>query len=220
MLITTLQRLLLHNLAQPLTTIQVNCELALESLSSEQFALKRRLELINQGSHLLKQALTTEQENDYFALRQALRTAILYISLEQPRAVFSFHDYLDAESQIRGNQLLLQQVLIALLKNALEAYPARVNKQLISIWVERSQKQSRISICDGGCGLTWWQQQLAFKKGFTLKNKHQGLGLYLCQKVIRDSFQGEIKLLSRKNKGCTVQCFLPLAIKPGNNPSL
>lgn len=206
------KELLLHNLNQPLAVIRLNTDLALEELKPNDYFVKRCLERIVGSCFYINKLLSELRidHNSNFELKTALRGAVKINSKHNKCSIFSYHENLSFNPSIKGNKFVFQQIIIALINNALESYRVNDFKKIVLISSVCLKDEVQIAISDGGVGLNWWQRQLVFKKGFTLKEKHSGLGLYLCQKIIKEDFHGKIKLISQKNKGCTVQCFFPI----------
>jgi two-component system, sporulation sensor kinase E len=101
----------------------------------------------------------------------------------------------------------IKQVLINLIKNAIESMPEGGD---ITINVTRNDKMVEIKIIDEGCGIP---HELLSKLGqpfFTTKEKGTGLGLMVCYSII-ESHQGSLVIDSIKRIGTTVNVKLPLS---------
>ncbi|GAE26073.1 sensor histidine kinase [Halalkalibacter wakoensis JCM 9140] len=103
----------------------------------------------------------------------------------------------------------LQQVLINIYKNAMEA----MNKAgTITTDLSIVEDCVRISITDQGCGIP---ENLISKLGepfYTLKEKGTGLGLMVSKKII-ESHQGTLHIKSETNVGTTMTIELPLTFE-------
>ncbi len=99
----------------------------------------------------------------------------------------------------------LQQVLLNLLTNSIDACEGRENPR-ISITVSRSSRMIRIGISDNGCGIAEEQQRNIFKPFYTTKSDGTGLGLVITKKMLA-KMNASIEVTSRINEG-TEMCIL------------
>jgi len=100
----------------------------------------------------------------------------------------------------------LKQVILNLMKNALQAMPFGGN---LSIQLDKQSDRCRITVTDNGIGMKAEQISQAFNPFYTLKKDGSGLGLTVCKRII-DSYGGEIKIKSNLNQGTQVEILLPL----------
>ena len=112
----------------------------------------------------------------------------------------------------------MEQVLINLLKNAVEACDERernsngddYHKQItVSTQVDKKKKMLTIGISDNGIGILESAQQQIFIPFFTTKKSGSGIGLSLCKQIIINH-GGDIDITSQDESGCFVECKLPL----------
>jgi two-component system, sporulation sensor kinase E len=101
----------------------------------------------------------------------------------------------------------LKQVLINIIKNALEAMPTGGNIAIQSIlWKEEFVK---ISIKDEGCGISEEKIKKLGEPFYTTKDRGTGLGLMVSYKIIEEH-HGWIEVESEINQGTTFHIYLPL----------
>ncbi|MEH7095354.1 sensor histidine kinase [Neobacillus vireti] len=100
----------------------------------------------------------------------------------------------------------LKQVILNLMKNALQAMPFGGN---LSIYLDKQSDRCRITVTDNGIGMEEEQISQAFNPFYTLKKDGSGLGLTVCKRII-DSYGGEIKIKSNLDQGTQVEILLPL----------
>lgn len=116
------------------------------------------------------------------------------------------------------NPLHMEQVLLNIILNALDAMSARDTDQQHSLTITREFKDEmiEIQIADTGIGMGPDVCKRAFESFFTTKEigKGTGLGLYISYNLITE-IDGTISLDSEPNKGTTVTIRLP--IKPKNH---
>ena len=102
----------------------------------------------------------------------------------------------------------LQQAFINLIKKAMESITEAESK--INIVVEKEGKNHIVvKISDTGCGMTSEEIEKIFSPEYTTKEKGVGLGVPLAFEIIR-GHGGDIRVISRKNKGTTFEVILPV----------
>jgi signal transduction histidine kinase len=112
--------------------------------------------------------------------------------------------------EVFGDAERLEQVLINVLVNALEATPA---KGEIAVWAEPADiEQARlveIGVRDNGAGIPPECLPRLFDPYFTTKTSGTGLGLAIAHRIISDH-GGEIRVDSTPGIGTTVSIMLPV----------
>ena len=113
------------------------------------------------------------------------------------------------KKQLSGDRHQLQQVLVNLLLNAIDASS---KKSTVNIDVKINSQQLSISIIDSGEGIKAENLDLIFDPFFTTKKQGHGtgLGLSISLGIIQDH-QGELKIYNRTdNNGVIAEIILPL----------
>jgi len=114
----------------------------------------------------------------------------------------------EATPPILADKTLMEQAILNLLTNALEATPPGGK---IEVRVRPDGERVRIDIEDTGQGIPPEDLDNVFTPFFTTKqDKGSGLGLSLVQTVI-EAHGGEMALDSRVGQGTTASCWLPAA---------
>jgi signal transduction histidine kinase len=101
----------------------------------------------------------------------------------------------------------LQQAFLNLIKNAMESITEAVGKIIITVNKE-GKNYIVVSISDTGCGMTAEEIERIFNPEYTTKEKGLGLGIPLACEIIR-GHGGDIRVISRKDKGTTFEVVLP-----------
>jgi PAS domain S-box-containing protein len=112
----------------------------------------------------------------------------------------------DAESG-RADPRALQQVLLNILVNSLDALKGRDNP-MVKIQTSRENGAIKISVTDNGIGMTEEQQKDLFKPFRTTKATGTGLGLVIAMKMLT-RMKGTISVQSRKGEGTTTDITIP-----------
>jgi two-component system NtrC family sensor kinase len=121
----------------------------------------------------------------------------------------------DQNSDVHGDLRHLQQVLVNLLNNAIDAVIARHGSSGGVIWIESSRAENgyvEIKIRDNGSGISSENLNKVFTPFFTTKpvGKGTGLGLPVCYGII-NKMGGGLAFNSRENVGTTFTIRLPSA---------
>lgn len=109
---------------------------------------------------------------------------------------------------VRVNPIQLEQVLINLLTNAMQALEEQ-HQKCVRLSTECKASQVLIHIDDNGQGIT--QEKIAhlFEPFFTTKKNGLGLGLSISQQIIQ-SMDGELTMASSPQCGARFSVSLPI----------
>ncbi|MHC4473040.1 MAG: sensor histidine kinase, partial [Planctomycetota bacterium] len=118
---------------------------------------------------------------------------------------------LPAGAMVFGDPFELQQVLLNILINAMDAVGEVERRGEITIRGKREKTELVLRLTDNGCGMTEEQISQAFDLFFTSKEVGEGtgLGLSIAHHVIQNH-GGRISLRSEPGRGTTVEMVLPL----------
>jgi len=114
---------------------------------------------------------------------------------------------------VTGNPNQLQQVLVNIILNGIQAMPPGGTLRLVAS-ADLDMGQAVIAISDTGSGIPMESQAQIFDPFFTTKNDGTGLGLSVSYAIIRDH-RGDITLESSPEQGTTFRIILPLLEKEG-----
>jgi nitrogen-specific signal transduction histidine kinase len=127
----------------------------------------------------------------------------------------------EADIEIEGNYTELQQCLLNLCLNALQAMPdggrltlaAKAHELDSGFFEDREMARPgsylRIEVCDNGIGMSDEVKTNLFKAFFTTKKEGTGLGLLSCRRIIEDHL-GYLRITSKPGEGTTFALFIPL----------
>jgi two-component system, sporulation sensor kinase E len=102
--------------------------------------------------------------------------------------------------------LQMQQVLVNLIKNAMQAM---TKEGTLTLQTGEGADGVWISVADTGGGIPQEQINRIFEPFFTTKEKGSGLGLMIVQRIVR-AHGGRIELESQVGRGTTFRIWLPL----------
>ncbi len=109
---------------------------------------------------------------------------------------------------VLGDEKYLKVVFLNLLKNAIEAFPKKQKKRLISLKIYENSPYVITVITDNGMGIPAEKVQKVFEPYFTTKNEGTGIGLTMVHKIITEH-HGNIKVESIENEGTTFTVLIP-----------
>jgi signal transduction histidine kinase len=112
--------------------------------------------------------------------------------------------------QIVGDRTQLQQVILNLVKNAIEAMVAgSTSTRALRLTTSQNGNSSvSLSVQDTGPGINPEKETHVFDPFFTTKSSGMGLGLSISRKIIEDH-GGELQLTKTGSKGSTFEITLP-----------
>lgn len=133
------------------------------------------------------------------------------IFLEKNRfSNISYHFDVDREYLFNGDERLLSQAFINIMKNAAEAIKKRQEHETIKgeIHIESDSMNNYVKITDNGCGLPEEIDSFTlFQPYISEKENGTGLGLAITEKIIKDH-NGKINILPRQDgKGAVVEIY-------------
>jgi signal transduction histidine kinase len=216
---------LAHELSQPLTAILAKAEVARLLLQADPCDLKaviealdniiqqdqRAGEIIKRMRSLLKNKELGVEPIDINDLCQGLRT-LLHVELINRGATLEIIQAPDLPN-IFGDSVQLQQVLINLVMNAIEATQrVEAPRRCVAIKIRKLGADSiEIAVQDNGPGIGADEQARLFEPFFTTKERGLGLGLPICSTILR-RHGGTLSLENNERGGATA--FLRLPIRP------
>lgn len=220
--IGTLATGIAHEINNPLGGIVLSAEYALAAKDAPDgsdvvsSALGDIVRQAKRGGQIVKSVLqfarrepTERWAND---LNQIIRSAldVTRSSIEKV-GVFMEIELDDALPQVRINPFEMQQVLVNVLQNAVEAGDSRTR---ITIRSERTREGVRVTVEDNGPGLSEPERRRVFDPFYTTRQREggTGLGLSIAHGIVAQH-GGEISLVSEPGWGTQVIVQLPLELE-------
>lgn len=209
------QQQLIHALSTPVTNILLNTQLAIDLCQQKRDPsnLSYYLEQSLLAGKYLQGVIKNNDANytsNQFSIHTALMTVINLCQYARRQCQIIKYFAFDKNLQIIGNQFNFQEALICLLNNAVESYQHLNPNKVIILTASHRESNFYLSITDGGVGMNWLQQKVATLPGISYKNKHTGVGLGFAKKVFCKDMGGQLKILSKTNRGTTISVSLPM----------
>jgi signal transduction histidine kinase len=110
-----------------------------------------------------------------------------------------------------GDQKQIEQVIINLCQNSLNALKSREDKVDISVFPSKSRDQIIMEFKDTGIGIKKEHLERIKEPFFTTRQNSggTGLGLYICHSII-ESHYGDLEISSQEGKGTLIRISLPV----------
>lgn len=207
-----------HEIRNPLTTIRGLIQLLhpylieIDKGDYANIALKEIDRLNDMVFQFLNTTKEKVQEKKVFQLNKLIEELeLLYENEAKLRNIVLRSKWVPEDIKLYMNENQLRQVLINVIKNAMEAIENSMRYQgEIEIDADIQKECVAISIIDNGCGMSPESIQNLFSPYYTTKPTGTGLGLSICKKIIEDN-GGEIHIHSVLGKGTIIKVYLPLA---------
>lgn len=119
----------------------------------------------------------------------------------------------DDATAVVGDGVMMQQVMVNLLRNAIDAMsatPAGQRRLDIASRIDTAAGQIEIAIADTGCGIGDDGAAQLFMPFYSTKPTGMGIGLNICRSLI-ELHQGRLWFTPNAARGCTFHVALPLA---------
>lgn len=228
--VTTLGELtasIAHEITQPLAAVISNADACISWLGRDPADLKaaRRsaewiIEDANRASEVIRRiralAKKTEIEVVPLDINQVVRETVALVRRELAIHAVSVRMELASDlPRICGDRIQLQQVLINLVMNGIEAMQANVERaRELAIRSNRTDDGERLllTVTDRGVGLGKDVKDRIFTPFFTTKSGGLGMGLSICRSII-EAHAGRLSALQNEGSGATFQIALPLPHK-------
>jgi len=161
---------------------------------------------------LLSLSRQTETRMENVNLNSVVRDALIIIrGQHKPPGLKIIEEYAPNLPDIKGNFANLGQVIMNLIKNALDAVSDSGNSIYISTQYDRRENLVLFKCKDKGPGIPESIRKDIFKPFFTTKEvgKGTGLGLYICHEII-EKHGGSLQLENSEEQGAEFIVCLPL----------
>lgn len=208
-----------HEINQPLTALRSYSQNALSYLERDQEEkargnLKLIITLVDRLSDIVSQFKNFSKKSMGIAAQVCLQSCIdeaisLIKHQAQNESVKLQLNIPDEKIFILGDDIRLEQVLVNLFNNALQAMSNEKNKLLnIELYLENAQ--AIILIRDNGPGILEGNIKKIFEPFFTTKERiGLGLGLSISSRII-ESMDGGLRVRNHENGGAEFKIILPL----------
>jgi len=208
-----------HELAQPLAAIaalSTGCLKMLKSETSDRDEIIESLTNISEQSSRAREVVlrlrnfvrNDEIQYTQIELNQLVRTVVHLVEMEARWHSLPVKLELQGQFPIAfGDRILIEQVVLNLVHNAIEAMQAveRQKRKLIIRTSNLDKRTLQVEVIDSGPGIDEENIKKIFQPFFTTKADGMGMGLAITRSII-DAHHGQLTA-SRNEQGGTTFCF-------------
>jgi len=213
---------LAHEIKQPIFAASADAETCLRWLERDQPDLveaqeaalrlmkdvSRASDIINRIVSLFKKEVPLRELVD---VKGVIQEMIALLRGEASRYSISINEELmEGLPKIEADRVALQQVLMNLMLNAIEAMKDMATPGKLTITAQQDEnRQILVSVSDTGMGLPPEQTEQIFNTFFTSKSQGTGMGLPISRSII-ESHGGRLWAASNSGPGATFRFTLPV----------
>jgi PAS domain S-box-containing protein len=212
-----------HEVNQPLAAVIANAEACLRWLDRETpdlAAARRSAEWVisdgTRASEVVRRVRALASKSDIekvpLDLNTAVRDVIALVQREVSSQRVSLRTELEpALPRILGDRVQLQQVIINLVMNGIEAMQQVTDRPREMVIRSRQceARQALVSVTDCGVGISAESANRLFNPFFTTKSSGLGMGLSICRSIV-EAHGGRLSVSGNEGPGATLQFVLPL----------
>jgi two-component system sensor kinase FixL len=210
-----------HELNQPLTAILNYMRAARRTLeSAQENAIARSLEMVDKAANqVLRAGAIIRNLREFVEKRDSKRTpedlnkvleeavALGFVGAAHLNMAITFD--LDPDlPQVHIDRIQIQQVLINLIRNAIDAMHDSPTRALTIETRRGADDTVELTVSDTGPGLSPEVRARLFQPFVTTKDRGMGIGLTICKSIV-DSHGGSIAALEGQAQGAAFRIRLP-----------
>ena len=213
---------LAHEIKQPIFAAAADAETCLRWLARDepdtaeaQEAALRMMKDVTHASDIINRIVSLFKkgtpQRELLDVNDVVREMIALLQSEASRYSISIHaDLAEGLPTIMADRVALQQVLMNLMLNAIEAMKDTGTPGKLTITARQDEKhQMLVSVTDTGMGVPPGQTEQIFNAFFTSKLQGTGMGLRISRSII-ESYGGRLWAASSSGPGATFQFTLPV----------
>jgi len=209
-----------HELNQPLAGLVSNGSACLRWLAGDSPDLdeareaarrivrdgKRAGEIISRIRALASKAVTPKTKLD---LNETVGEVLALVGDETKRRSIAIRtEFADALAPVLGDRVQLQQVVLNIIMNGLDAVNGAPCKRLLIATCNIDSGQVRVTVADTGTGIDPHKMERVFDPFFSTKPHGMGMGLSISRSIIQ-SHGGRLWLTANDGPGVTTQFTIP-----------
>ncbi len=212
-----------HEVNQPLAAVVANAEACLRWLdrgTPDLDAARRSVEwIINDGvraSEVIRRVRALANKTDIEKVPLDINDVVKEVTALVQREMDSHQVSLRLELKpavpmILGDRVQLQQVIINLVMNGIEAMQSVTDRprELVIRSRQDETQQVLVSVTDCGVGISAEDADQLFSAFFTTKSDGMGMGLSICRSIV-EAHGGRLSACRNEGRGATFQFVLPV----------
>ncbi len=201
-----------HEIRNPLTASKGFMQLLYEDVpKSRHEYLNIAIQELNQAESVIRNYLTFAKPSlerpEAISVTDIVETVIgIAEPLAAEHEVKINYDQANLSIHVLGDRIRLQQALLNIVKNGIEAMP---NGGELTIDLQMKDSVVTIEVKDTGIGMSTEQMNRLGEPYFSTKEKGTGLGMMVTYRIIQ-TMQGQIIVTSEKQKGTSFTVEIPV----------
>lgn len=216
MTIGTLTAAVSHEIKNPLNSIMLQADiLAIKAKEHKEYAEKIQADA-ERIKDIIDNTLNFSKFDDGSGTKEVnLNSFMADVRLYADRTILKWTDVplaMDVQDNlgfITANPVHLEQIILNLIRNAVEAVEDS-ESPMLHIKASREENEVVISVSDNGKGIPDSIQELVFSEFYTTKATGTGIGLYIVKELV-NKYRGRIDFTSEPGQGTTFTITLPLS---------
>jgi signal transduction histidine kinase len=209
-----------HEINQPLAAIGANAHAALRFLSFAEPDLRMAHEILsdivldnNRAAEVIRRLramlIKGEVEASPFDLNIVAKCAIdIIYGVAQSLSIRIEKDFSPNLPKLFGDSIQIQQVLVNLLLNAIDAIGSGSEREVKVRTLKRDDGRIVASVSDTGTCIAESDLEKIFEPFYSTKKNGMGMGLSICR-TIADAHRGEITVVRNLHQGVTFALVFP-----------
>ncbi len=213
---------LAHEISQPLTAILSYAQAAQRLYAGREPQLQEILQYIinddQRAAEVIRRLRSLLKKNkpafEYLDINDLIKDTVklimTHITVRNKIIVFDLDTNLP---HIQGDRIQLQQVLLNLISNSLEAMDDRTGS--LELLIRSSLKDANIimvEVKDSGCGIPKENMKKLFAHFFTSKPDGLGMGLSISRSIVEEH-GGRLEAKNNRDHGATFHFTIPVYVK-------
>ena len=193
-----------HQLKQPLNILSLYCDDVKTSYEFneiddkfiEKFSknTKEQIKFLSETIDGFRNFFNPDKSKSQFFIKDAINTSIKLLGNQFKVNEISLNLKVEDE-KVYGNETELEQVILNIINNSIDVFKEReIKNREINITVFSKQSYTILIMEDNAGGVKLETLEKLFDPYFTTKSNGTGTGLYMVKLVVKNSFQGDLKV--------------------------
>ncbi len=202
---------LAHELSQPLTSANTYLGACLRGMAEERWdsaRLQRTVMLAHAQTeragqiikHLKELISKKEFERSMLDINSVIRDSIQFLDRELQQSMVQVTLHVSPLPPVRANKIEIEQVLINLIKNAIDSMCDQPRRELNIVTSAIESGSVLVKISDTGKGIAEEDMDKVFDAFHTSKKDGLGLGLAICRSLV-ENYGGKIWVEQKEDEG-------------------